>query len=205
MNSLTTTRFVGARCRPNTVLASGFDLLVFFTFVSKDPALVTTADVLDFIADQRAPRRGANVVRLDDREVGLSARTVRRRLATLSGLYGYLYSWLSGASRRPSPGRSAAPVRSRLSPNSPKPGSYRRDQWTTRTRRGPPVSRRPNLLRQRSGRAIGARPSRSASLRRSARGTTVGRSSRTRQGQPGTMRTLVALGTCLGIRYGRGI
>jgi len=87
MNSLTTTRFVGARCRPNTVLASGFDLLVFFTFVSKDPALVTTADVLDFIADQRAPRRGANVVRLDDREVGLSARTVRRRLATLSGLY----------------------------------------------------------------------------------------------------------------------
>ncbi len=83
-------RFVGARCRPNTVLASGFDLLVFFTFVGKDPALVSTADVLDFIADQRAPRRGVNVVRLDDREVGLSARTVRRRLATLSGLYGYV-------------------------------------------------------------------------------------------------------------------
>lgn len=83
-------RFVAARCRPNTVLASGFDLLVFFTFVGKDPALVTTADVLDFIADQRAPRRGGNVIGLHDREVGLSARTVRRRLATLSGLFGYL-------------------------------------------------------------------------------------------------------------------
>ena len=34
--------------------------------------------------------RGGNVVRLDDREQGLSARTIRRRLATLSGLYGYL-------------------------------------------------------------------------------------------------------------------
>ena len=83
-------RFVAARCRPNTVLATGFDLKVFFSFIGKDPALVTTADVLDFIADQRAPRRGGNVVRLDDRESGLSARTVRRRMATLSGLFGYL-------------------------------------------------------------------------------------------------------------------
>jgi len=83
-------RFVAARCRPNTVLATGFDLKVFFTFVGKDPTQVSTADVLDFIADQRAPRRGRNVVRLEDRELGLSARTVRRRLATLSGLFGYL-------------------------------------------------------------------------------------------------------------------
>lgn len=83
-------RFVAARCRPNTVLATGFDLKVFFTFVGKDPAGVTMADVLDFITDQRAPRRGGNVVRLEDGESGLSARTVRRRLATLSGLFGYL-------------------------------------------------------------------------------------------------------------------
>lgn len=83
-------RFVAARCRTNTVLASGFDLLVFFTFTSKDPVQVTMADVLDFIADQRAPRRGDNVVRLQDGEAGLSARTVRRRLATLSGFFGYL-------------------------------------------------------------------------------------------------------------------
>ena len=83
-------RFVAARCRPNTVLAGGYDLLVFFTFCGKDPVQVAMVDVLDFIADQRAPRRGQNVVRLQDGEVGLSARTVRRRLATISGLYGYL-------------------------------------------------------------------------------------------------------------------
>lgn len=83
-------RFVAARCRPNSVLAAGFDLKVFFTVVMMEPTEVTTVDVLDFIAAQRAPRRGENVVRLDDRESGLSARTVRRRLATLSGFFGYL-------------------------------------------------------------------------------------------------------------------
>jgi integrase/recombinase XerD len=82
-------RFVAARCRPNSVLAAGFDLKVFFAFVGKDPAEVTTTDVFEFITAQRAPRRG-NVVRLDDGEQGLSARTIRRRVATLSGLFGYL-------------------------------------------------------------------------------------------------------------------
>jgi site-specific recombinase XerD len=82
-------RFVAARCRPNSVLAAGFDLKVFFTFVGKEPAEVTTTDVFEFITAQRAPRRG-NVVRLDDGETGLSARTIRRRVATLSGLFGYL-------------------------------------------------------------------------------------------------------------------
>lgn len=83
-------RFVAARCRPNSVLAAGFDLKVFFAFAGKEPAEVTAADVLEFIVGQRAPRRGGNVVRLDDGEAGLSARTIRRRLATLSGLFGYL-------------------------------------------------------------------------------------------------------------------
>lgn len=83
-------RFVAARCRPNSVLAAGYDLKVFFTVVGKDPVEVTTSDVLDFIAAQRVPMRGGNVVRLDDGEKGLSARTIARRLATLSGLYGYL-------------------------------------------------------------------------------------------------------------------
>jgi len=82
-------RFVAARCRPNTVLAAGFDLKVFFAFAGKHPAEVSTADVLEFITDQRVPRRG-NVVRLDDGEAGLSARTIARRLSTLSGLFGYL-------------------------------------------------------------------------------------------------------------------
>src|SRR5215207_9998868 len=82
-------RFVASRCRANTVLAAGFDLKVFFDFVGKDPAEVSTADVLAFITEQRMPRHGANVVRLDDGEQGLSARTIRRRLSTLSGLFGY--------------------------------------------------------------------------------------------------------------------
>jgi site-specific recombinase XerD len=82
-------RFVAARCRPNTVLAAGFDLKVFFAFAGKEPAEVSTADVLAFITDQRAPRRG-NVVRFDDGEAGLSARTIARRLSSLSGLFGYL-------------------------------------------------------------------------------------------------------------------
>lgn len=34
--------FAAARCRPNTVLAAGFDLKVFFTLVPKDPVEVTT-------------------------------------------------------------------------------------------------------------------------------------------------------------------
>ena len=71
------------------MLAAGFDLKVFFAFAGKHPAEVSTADVLEFITDQRVPRRG-NVVRLDDGEAGLSARTIARRLSTLSGLFGYL-------------------------------------------------------------------------------------------------------------------
>jgi integrase/recombinase XerD len=83
-------RFVAARCRPNSVLAAGYDLKVFFTIVGKDPVEVTTTDVFDFIAAQRLPVHGGNVVRPDDGEKGLCARTIARRLATLSGLYGYL-------------------------------------------------------------------------------------------------------------------
>jgi hypothetical protein len=69
------------------VLASGFDLKVFFTVVGKDPVEVDTADVLAFVAAQREPRRGATVVRIEDGERGLAARTIKRRLATIAGLY----------------------------------------------------------------------------------------------------------------------
>jgi integrase/recombinase XerD len=47
-------------------------------------------DVLAFVAAQREPRRGATVVRIEDGKRGLAARTIKRRLATLSGLYEYL-------------------------------------------------------------------------------------------------------------------
>jgi len=81
---------VGARARPNTVLAVGFDLKVFFSVVAKRPREVTPGDVLAFIKAQREPRRGAGVVRIEDGEAGLSARTIKRRLASIAGLYDYL-------------------------------------------------------------------------------------------------------------------
>lgn len=82
--------FVAARCRPNTVLATGYDLKVFFTTVPKEPTAVTTADIFTFITAQKRPRHGPRVVRLEDGESGLSARTIKRRLASVSGLFGYL-------------------------------------------------------------------------------------------------------------------
>jgi site-specific recombinase XerD len=80
--------FVAARARLNTLLATAFDLQVFFGWVAKEPAEVTSADVIGFVAAQRAPR--SNVVRLSDGGGGLSARTVARRLSVISGLYAYL-------------------------------------------------------------------------------------------------------------------
>jgi integrase/recombinase XerD len=82
--------FVGARARPNTWLATGWDLKVFFEVVDKPPEEVTPADVLGFVAAQRAPRSGERVVRLEDGEAGLSARTIARRLSSVRGLFNYL-------------------------------------------------------------------------------------------------------------------
>jgi len=41
--------FVAARARPNTLIAVAYDLKVFFTVIVKQPADITTADVLTFI------------------------------------------------------------------------------------------------------------------------------------------------------------
>jgi integrase/recombinase XerD len=82
--------FVAARCRPNTLLATAYDLKVFFSVVPKEPTDVVTADIFVFITAQKKPRRGPRIVRLEDGEAGLSARTVKRRLASVSGLFGYL-------------------------------------------------------------------------------------------------------------------
>jgi len=83
-------RFVWALARRNTLLAVAFDLKVFFTAVAKPPVDVTVRDVLGFIEIQRRPVRGGNVVRIEDGEVGLSARTIRRRLSSVAGLFDYL-------------------------------------------------------------------------------------------------------------------
>jgi integrase/recombinase XerD len=80
--------FVAGRCRPNTVLAVAYDLKVFFTAVGKPVEQVRSADVLGFITGQRA---GDGERRL--RPVGsggVSARTVARRLSSVSGLYAFL-------------------------------------------------------------------------------------------------------------------
>jgi len=95
---------VTARARWNTVLATAFDLKVFFSVIDKDPVEVETADVLAFIKAQRQPRHGATVVRIEDGEAGLSARTIKRRLATIAGLYEYLIiRGDAGVTRNPVP------------------------------------------------------------------------------------------------------
>lgn len=82
--------FTAARVRPNTLTAQAYDLKVFFAVVAKPPQQVEVTDLLSFIEAQRAPRRGANVVRLADGEAGLAASTIKRRLATVSSLFDYL-------------------------------------------------------------------------------------------------------------------
>src|SRR5438067_13527871 len=72
--------FVAGRARPNTLRAVAFDLKTFFTVVGADPREVTPADVFEFLAQQRGDR---SVVRLADRESGLSARPTARRLSSV--------------------------------------------------------------------------------------------------------------------------
>lgn len=81
---------VASRARRNTLLATAFDLKVFFSIVEKEPVEVSSADVLAFITEQRKPRRGSKVVRIEDGESGLSARTIKRRLTSVAGFYDYL-------------------------------------------------------------------------------------------------------------------
>lgn len=115
--------FAGARLRLNSWLAVAFDLKVFFVVVGKEPTVVRTTDVFAFIKAQRAPRRGGNVVRLEDGETGLSARTIKRRLTSVSGLFAHLVARgdvgvdanpvpRGTANRRPSaqPGRWGSPL-----------------------------------------------------------------------------------------------
>ena len=84
-------RFAGGRARPNTVRAYAHDLKTFFAVVGKDPLEVRAKDVLGFISAQQKARPGAeNVARISDGGSGLSAATIRRRLAAVSAFYGYL-------------------------------------------------------------------------------------------------------------------
>jgi site-specific recombinase XerD len=119
--------FVAGRCRPNTLRAVAFDLKAFFTVIGKDPVEVTAADVFEFLADQRGDR---TVVRLADRESGLSARTIARRLSSVSGLYAYLVA------------RGDTPVRANPVPR----GLSTRRQGGSRRSRLAPLVRVPRTL-----------------------------------------------------------
>jgi len=131
--------FVAGRCRPNTLRAVAFDLKAFFTVVAKDPVEVIAADVFEFLADQRGDR---TVVRLADRESGLSARTIARRLSSVSGLYAYLVA------------RGDTPVQVNPVPR----GLLTRRQGGSRRSRTAPLVRVPRTLPS----AVGADPGRIA-------------------------------------------
>ena len=81
--------FLAGRCRPNTVRAVAYDLKVFFTVVAKSPRRVRPADVLAFMTAQRTGGEGRLQV-AGEGEGGVSARTLRRRLPGVSGLYAFL-------------------------------------------------------------------------------------------------------------------
>jgi integrase/recombinase XerD len=119
--------FVAGRCRPNTLRAAAFDLKTFFAVTGKDPVQVTAPDVFDFLAHQRGDR---TVVRLADRESGLSARTIARRLSSVSGLYAYLVA------------RGDTPVRVNPVPR----GLLTRRQGGTQRSRTAPLVRVPRTL-----------------------------------------------------------
>ena len=119
--------FVAGRSRPNTLRAVAFDLKTFFAVVGKDPTAVEAADVFEFLAHQRGDRR---VVRLSDRESGLSARTIARRLSSVSGFYAYLVA------------RGDTPVRTNPVPR----GLSTRRRGGSRRSRTAPLVRTPRTL-----------------------------------------------------------
>src|SRR6202008_2398869 len=119
--------FVAGRCRPNTLRAGAVDPKTFFPVTGKDPAEIAAADVFEFLAHQRGDR---TVVRLADRESGLSARTISRRLSSVSGLYAYLVA------------RGDTPVRANPVPR----GLATRRQGGSRRSRTAPLVRVPRTL-----------------------------------------------------------
>jgi integrase/recombinase XerD len=84
--------FLSGRCRPNTVLAAAYDLKVFFVVVGKSPKRVRPADVLGFMTAQRTgqPSLSLQLQPVADEAPGVSSRTLRRRLSSVSGLFAFL-------------------------------------------------------------------------------------------------------------------
>jgi hypothetical protein len=85
--------FLSGRCRPNTVLAVAFDLKVFFAVVGKGPELVRPSDVLGFMTAERTGQNSLQeaLTPVAEESAGVSTRTLRRRLSSVSGLFGFLH------------------------------------------------------------------------------------------------------------------
>jgi site-specific recombinase XerD len=85
--------FLSGRSRPNTVLAVAYDLKVIFEVVGKPPKRVRPGDVLGFMTDQRTgqPSLSPQLQPVQDQGGGVSARTLRRRLSSVSGLFAFLH------------------------------------------------------------------------------------------------------------------
>jgi hypothetical protein len=71
------------------VLTVGYDLQVFFTTVNLPPERATTPDAAAFIPSQRSSGRPRLYVAAED-IAGVSARTLRMRLSSISGLFAFL-------------------------------------------------------------------------------------------------------------------
>jgi len=111
--------FVAGRCRPNTVVAVGYDLQVFFRAVDKPPERVTVSDVLGFMTAQRTGGSLAAVQPAPESAHGVSTATLRRRLSSVSGLFGYLQA-TGVVAANPVP-RGLPSRREKLRPSQPVP------------------------------------------------------------------------------------
>jgi len=83
--------FLKHRCRLNTWINYAHDLQAFVNAIEMPLGLVKTRDIFAFIQRQReTPSRRGHGEELVPLSPGLSPRTVKRRLATISGFYSYL-------------------------------------------------------------------------------------------------------------------
>jgi len=97
--------FIAARARPNTVRAYAHDLKIFFTVVAKEPAEVTSRDVLSFVTQQRRVGPWAQVThghfedykrwlaRRPGKHGALSATTISCRLGLLRTFFERIIEW----------------------------------------------------------------------------------------------------------------
>jgi hypothetical protein len=91
---------------PSTVLAVGYDSGAFFTAVSVPPERVTTADVLRFMTARRSGRQdGLHLA--GDQPDRVSARSLCRRLSSVSGLLASLQAGDAPVKRHRRPAESA--------------------------------------------------------------------------------------------------